>query len=243
MHNNAKSLTQLQRHELDIHSIFVIISGIILTVLTYLVLQLQVQSYLATLLLRRGVTQYFVAFCAWGILIFVVIKFFKVKREFSALRQSFVPFDLVITNPSNLASSQIIDALKASKSALARRCERVIAAYRESENADSATQIAFDDSSFYLSATNTSYIFPRILAWAIPLLGFVGTVIGISSAIAGFSGFLEQAGEIDELKAGIGEVTTGLAVAFDTTFLALLLSVVVMIPLSLVERLEARALH
>ena len=70
----------------------------------------------------------------------------------------------------------------------------------------------------------------------------MGTVIGISGAIAGFSGFLEQAGEIDELKAGIGEVTTGLAVAFDTTFLALLLSVIVMVPLALVERLESRAL-
>lgn len=242
MNRKSNPLIQLQRHELDIHPLLVIISGLLLTMLTYLVIQLQVQSYMATLLLRRGVTQYFVAFCAWGILTFVVIKFFKVQREFSALSQSFIPSDLVINSPSNLASSQILDALKASKSALARRCERVIAAYRESENAESATQIAFDDSSFYLSATNTSYIFPRILAWAIPLLGFVGTVIGISSAIAGFSGFLEQAGEIDELKAGIGEVTTGLAVAFDTTFFALLLSVIVMIPLSLVERLEARAL-
>lgn len=242
MTQKKKYLNQLHRHELDVHPLIVSLIGILFTVIAYLVLQSQPNFYLSELFLKRGATQYFVAFCAGGILGFIAIKLFKVQKEFSALRKSLIPSDLVIHDPSNLGSAEVVDRLKSSKTALARRCERVIVAYRESGDQEKATQVAFDDASFYFSATNTSYIFPRILAWAIPILGFVGTVIGISSAIGGFSNFLDQAGEIEELKAGIGEVTTGLAVAFDTTFLALLLSVIVMIPLSLVERLESRAL-
>jgi hypothetical protein len=78
--------------------------------------------------------------------------------------------------------------------------------------------------------------------WSIPLMGFIGTVIGISSAVSGFSGFLQEAEEIEQIKTGIGGVTTGLAVAFDTTLFALALSVLVMIVLVAVERWESRLL-
>lgn len=93
-----------------------------------------------------------------------------------------------------------------------------------------------------MSASESSYAFPRILIWAIPLLGFIGTVFGISKAVNGFSGLLENTADIEQIKEGIGFVTTGLAVAFDTTLLALLLSVLVMIPLVLIERFESRLL-
>jgi hypothetical protein len=70
----------------------------------------------------------------------------------------------------------------------------------------------------------------------------LGTVFGISQAVGGFSGVLEQAEDIDKIKEGITNVTTGLGVAFDTTLLALLLSIIIMIPLVLVERYESRLL-
>jgi hypothetical protein len=73
-------------------------------------------------------------------------------------------------------------------------------------------------------------------------MGFIGTVIGIGSAVGGFSTFLQRAEEIDQIKQGISGVTTGLAVAFDTTLVALALSIVAMIPLVLIERWEARIL-
>ncbi|MFM7368834.1 MAG: hypothetical protein ACKO2Z_13805, partial [Sphaerospermopsis kisseleviana] len=38
-----------------------------------------------------------------------------------------------------------------------------------------------------MRATETSYSVARILVWAIPLLGFIGTVVGISGAVNGFS--------------------------------------------------------
>jgi len=78
--------------------------------------------------------------------------------------------------------------------------------------------------------------------WAIPVLGFIGTVIGISNAVSGFSGFLSDAADIEQIKQGIGTVTNGLAIGFDTTLLALCLSVLIMIPLVFAERFESRLL-
>ena len=66
--------------------------------------------------------------------------------------------------------------------------------------------------------------------------------MGISSAVNGFSQFLNQSSDVAKIKEGIGTVTSGLAVAFDTTLLALLFSVLVMIPLVMVERQESRLL-
>ncbi|MEM9702075.1 MAG: MotA/TolQ/ExbB proton channel family protein [Planctomycetota bacterium] len=61
-----------------------------------------------------------------------------------------------------------------------------------------------------------SYGLVRTITWAVPILGFLGTVVGITLAIAGI--------DPDGLGESLGEVTGGLAVAFDTTALALALS-------------------
>ena len=57
-------------------------------------------------------------------------------------------------------------------------------------------------------------------AWAIPSVGFIGTVIGIAASL----GFANEASTPE----GIEKVTGMLAVAFDTTLVALVLSIVLM---------------
>jgi biopolymer transport protein ExbB/TolQ len=60
----------------------------------------------------------------------------------------------------------------------------------------------------------------RNVNWAVPILGFLGTVIGITVAIA------NVALDPEQLKTSLPDVISGLAVAFDTTALALTLSLV-----------------
>lgn len=74
--------------------------------------------------------------------------------------------------------------------------------------------------------------------WAIPILGFIGTVIGISNAVGGFSGTLDQAQDIEVLKDSLNAVTMGLAVAFDTTLVALIMSLIISIPVGIVQKRE-----
>lgn len=84
-------------------------------------------------------------------------------------------------------------------------------------------------------ALESSYSFLRFLVWSVPILGFLGTVIGITDAIAGVSP--------DQLEHDMSGVTSGLATAFDTTGLALMLTMLTMLVTFVVERFEQRALQ
>lgn len=74
-----------------------------------------------------------------------------------------------------------------------------------------------------------SYSLPRYFVWALPIVGFIGTVWGIGLSISFFSDTMSssQAGASVSslLQQNIPLVTKGLSTAFDTTLLALVLSV------------------
>lgn len=75
-----------------------------------------------------------------------------------------------------------------------------------------------------------SYAFVRIVIWAIPIMGFLGTVVGITIAIANLSP--------EALEQSLPQVTAGLGVAFDTTALALALATILMFSQYAVDRRE-----
>jgi len=81
---------------------------------------------------------------------------------------------------------------------------------------------------------HTSYALVRTITWAIPILGFLGTVMGITIAI----GNLDFAAYDTSMEGVIG----GLAIAFDTTSLALVLSLVLVFISFVVERGEQEIL-
>jgi biopolymer transport protein ExbB/TolQ len=83
----------------------------------------------------------------------------------------------------------------------------------------------------------------RLFIWAMPILGFIGTVMGIGEAVSEFAGFLSgDIEDIDLVKAQLSGVSTGLSFAFDTTLLGLGASLVAMVAVSLVQRQEEGAL-
>lgn len=92
-------------------------------------------------------------------------------------------------------------------------------------------QLADDD----LDRQSQRFAFPRILVWAIPLLGFLGTVLGISAAM----GQLNVGAESD-LQQMMGGLQSNLNVAFDTTAQALVLSIVLMFGVFAIERNESQ---
>ena len=87
-----------------------------------------------------------------------------------------------------------------------------------------------------------SFSLPRFMVWAIPILGFIGTVWGISNGIAHFSNAMTDTNSVTDvssmLKDNLPLVTNSLATAFDTTLLALLLSIPLMIFMLTLEKDE-----
>lgn len=89
---------------------------------------------------------------------------------------------------------------------------------------------------------DAAYTAVRMLIWAIPIVGFVGTVLGIGDAIAEFSHFMQGTDPASlaaaQVRAALSGVTGGLAIAFNTTFLALTLVIPVMLWGSLLQKSE-----
>ncbi len=81
---------------------------------------------------------------------------------------------------------------------------------------------------------HSDYALVRTITWAIPILGFLGTVIGITMAIANVTP--------EQLESSLNEVTAGLAVAFDTTALSLALSMILVFLTFVVERAQGEVL-
>lgn len=81
------------------------------------------------------------------------------------------------------------------------------------------------------------YSLVRILIWATPMLGFLGTVLGISQALGGIS-----VGADNDFESMMNGLRGSLYVAFDTTALALTLSMVLMFVQFLVDRFETQLL-
>ena len=94
----------------------------------------------------------------------------------------------------------------------------------------------------YEHSIQSSYLLARVLVWAIPIFGFVGTVGGISHAVGAFDKVLNSAENVEALRAGLIQVTGGLSKAFHTTSLGLVLSVIVMLPLTYLEKMEQEML-
>jgi hypothetical protein len=78
--------------------------------------------------------------------------------------------------------------------------------------------------------SNSAYSMVRIIIWAIPILGLLGTVIGITIAVANLNP--------ETLEESMAKVTHGLGVAFDHTATALSLTMLLMFTKAGVERLE-----
>lgn len=82
-----------------------------------------------------------------------------------------------------------------------------------------------------------SYSLVRILIWATPMLGFLGTVVGISEALGNLS--MGDDGGFESMLQGL---RSSLYVAFDTTGQALTMSIALMFIQFLIDRFEKHLL-
>jgi len=104
--------------------------------------------------------------------------------------------------------------------------------WETAENLDEQLRYLSDRDAAQLSARSALV---KVIIWAIPMLGFLGTVMGLTMAIANL--------DIQVLEQSTLEVVGGLAVAFDTTALALALSLLLMFAQFLTDRQETALLE
>jgi biopolymer transport protein ExbB/TolQ len=88
------------------------------------------------------------------------------------------------------------------------------------------------------SAMETSYALLQGFVWAIPVLGFIGTVEGLSIAIGGFGSVLSSASDFEQIKVALRGVTGGLSTAFETTLQGLVAALAIQLLMTTLKKSE-----
>ncbi len=200
------------------------------------------QSTLYYLFFHHGWVPYvcvLLFFCAFWML---VLKLPALNREFAAFDLELLPLEhnQVIDAPTSrkiLTRIQRLDHRQKNR-LLVARIRQALMRFNQLGTAEKLDDLLRYRAETDLSEMESSYAAPRFIIWAIPVLGFVGTVMGISTGVQHFSTLIQTASNLHGLRHSLKGVTYGLGQAFQTTMLALSLSLILMFIMSIVQRRE-----
>ncbi len=194
----------------------------------------------------------------FGAFFLLLLKYLQFRRQLKAQR-AFNDPRLMATIENGIYAKDVEDVLERLNgelgrqkiknfqgSVIYRRIFRLLHYVRSLPKKEALNDILVSQSQIDVKKLETGYTVLQVLIWAIPIMGFIGTVLGIGEAVAGFSGFIQTAeGGTNfsmHMRTALGEVTSGLAVAFNTTFLGLVLVIPVMIATSILQKNEEELL-
>ena len=230
------------RPSTDANTFIMILVGVVGTLVTafgVMPLKGTKLTYLYGIVNQRGPVQYLELLMSFMVAAMIVLKSRVVNRNLRIIASNPIPPDLDLNDDK--AMQEFRDSLPSHPefewSILLNRIDRAIALWLGSKDVGRVATWASSESARDVSASDSSYALSRVLMWAIPILGFIGTVQGLGQAVAGF-GVLGGSADVSAIKSAIGQVTVGLGVAFDTTLLALVLTTLLMFPLTSFQRKE-----
>ncbi|MEM8791943.1 MAG: MotA/TolQ/ExbB proton channel family protein [Pseudomonadota bacterium] len=174
----------------------------------------------------------------------LVVRLIEARSEMSELHSGYLPEDdrTILQGPElRLAYSRLKEAMDADERLqqrfLPRLIMRVIAQFQTTKSVEQSTAIMNASLELYIHEVDIRYNMIRYVVWAIPALGFIGTVIGISLA-------LNFASNVDlQDPSLLVELTKRLGVAFNTTLLALAMSILLVLGQHKIQAFEERSLN
>lgn len=203
-----------------------------LTILFYITIKIfWGGTYVETVFCDRGIIPYMTTLLSWLAVTQLLAILFKLNKEkndlivLSGILRNLGEIDI-----SNLSTvrKELTEKLQISQrqGLVAGRVNRVINRLENEGSASDVAALLSEQAEIDRAVYNNNYALVRFAIWLIPVLGFIGTVLGISVAIASFPELFESAA--DDLGDQLGPVTASLGVAFETTLLALIKVAIVM---------------
>lgn len=216
--------------------------AVVLTTGFYMVLIPLKATYFAETFLERGFIPYFiVGFFFWSLAI-LWLKFLKLRLQRRTLAISVIPEDpQFVLSPSTVdeVTRQIYRAVDDPKHFLLfNRITIALMNLRNLGRVADVDEILQTQADHDASATETSYSLLQGFVWAIPVLGFIGTVQGLSVAIGGFGAVLSSTTELSQVKDALKDVTGGLSIAFETTMQGLVGALLIQLLLTALKKSE-----
>jgi biopolymer transport protein ExbB/TolQ len=188
-------------------------------------------GFLRSMLLERGPTQYICVLLSVWCAVILLLKSRKLRIQRAALRQTVVP-----DQHTFVLSSQTADLIVQRIHEVAEDPERFLlynriliatSSLKNLGRVSDVDEILRSIGEQDESSNETTFSILGGFLWAIPVLGFIGTVLGLSTSIANFSALLGQEQEVSGIVASLREITGGLSTAFETTLLALVLALLI----------------
>lgn len=260
----------MEREDALFQSLLAFVLAVVETLAVYLILSLSYRTppltgflgqvpdsavpWFAAVMLSRGLLQP-LNFClfAFGINT-LVFRLWNLRREFRAFQHPFFAGIGISRQVQAMIGEEsrhlplenvkrIIQEYSGALPLLVRRIEAGSRRLADEGDANQVHAVMQAVAEIDREALDGRYTLLRYLIWLIPTIGFLGTVMGIGRAIAGFTGLLAQVGRGGEefqaqLQPVLGMVARELGVAFDTTVLALLLNAIIVALTSITQSRE-----
>ena len=191
---------------------------------------------------KRGPTPYAIAFLScWSVAI-LFVKWRKIRFQRKALQYHVMPDDPAYV----LSAASVVPVLARVYATVDDPrnfilFNRIVVALSNLRNLGRVTdvdEILRSQAAQDESTVETSYALLTGFVWAIPVLGFIGTVLGLSEAIGQFSGVLGAASDVDQISGALKGVTAGLATAFETTLEALVAALFIQLAITALRKSE-----
>ena len=130
---------------------------------------------------------------------------------------------------------KVLPDIKEENAYLPNMVNRCILQFLSSRSVDETNSVLNSLADIYFHQIDLKYTILRYIAWVIPTIGFIGTVVGIASS-------LNVIAE-DVANPNLADVTSSLAVAFNTTMVALVLSAILVFFIYIIQEKEERSLN
>jgi biopolymer transport protein ExbB/TolQ len=184
------------------------------------------------LIIKDREPQWEVTFCVWGMMV-LTYKLIQISRERALFKHDFIK----IQPGERIIPDDALDRYKELKAIVDREPtwrerllpECLLAAlhrFHATHSVQDSANAVRERAELAADQLDSSLSLVRYIAWAIPAIGFIGTVSGIGDALS----FADEA-----IKGDISAVTTWLGLAFNSTFVGLLLCIFLMYYLHIVQ--------
>lgn len=209
-----------------------------------IVMSVTLPDYLARVLLDKGgaTYPYSVQNIMW--LIFCVglgellLRCLEARAERKELNHQYLPEDettVLIKQALPKIYKKVSLARGADRTFLPHLIKRIITVFQTTNSVENASAVLNSSIELRNQDIDLDYSMIRYVMWVIPTFGFIGTVVGIALAL----NYAGQPGKAQD-PALLTELTLRLAIAFNTTLVALMMSAVLMLIMHVVQGFEER---
>ncbi len=195
-----------------------------------------------TLMFERGWEQYVgTGIYFWAVLTLAreLARIWRNDRAFEDSPALLKQIAAVSNNESVDAGSQSAVKLSGDESCILTMRVRQLVSYLKESRSPSLSQLMEvnrEGSGLDQEQMTGRFTLTRYILYLLPVIGFIGTVEGISKALMNISRVLPMVKNLDGFLTNLTSVTAALQIAFDSTLLALFLSAALMLVQTLVFR-------